>query len=372
MKKLFVLSIVLVISLSMVLAGCQGETTTVTTTTTQTVTSGTSTTTSEPTTEPTSEPPKETVKLTFSYHAPQQASLAEAIFEPWAADIEAASNGRIEIETFPGGSLASAAEAYDAVSTGLVDIAQVDTEETPGRFPVSGFSALQFLLPNTSIAGPVSHDIFTTYASNELSGVQLMVTAPMFPSQLLSTSPIHTLEDFSGKTVRASGSIETLTVESLGGIPRDVSTGDLFSSFDRGALDAGFLTYSAVLAFGLIDAIDYITETNAQIRTHIVVMNKSKYESLPDDVKDILADFMGPEASYKYAKEHDAISGGPKGAISGIFSKSGKDPIYVLPDDERARWKEAIQPTWEEYASSVPEGQDVLDAIPELVEKYQD
>jgi len=103
MKKLHFLVLAIVIASCLVLAAC-GEGAETTTTTTTTTTSATTTTTT--TTEP------EVIDLTFSYHAPPNASMAVAIFEPWANDLEEACGGRVKITRYPGGTLLSTEDAW--------------------------------------------------------------------------------------------------------------------------------------------------------------------------------------------------------------------------------------------------------------------
>jgi len=379
MKKIFFISALVIILASLVLMGCQSTPTTTAPPAATTTPPAATTTSPAKTTTPVATSPAPTaqapIELKFSYHAPPTASLATAVFEPWAKELEEATGGRVKITRHPGGTLVSSKDAYDAVATGLCDIAQVDTEENPGRFPISGLNSLPFFYPSTSVAGPVTHELLNKYAVNsELKEVKLLLTAPLHPSQYFGNKKVNTIQDFSGLKMRASGKIESATVDALKGVPVDITTVDLNSSLDRGTVDGCFFTYSGALAFGIKDIVKYCTEADVQIRVHTIAMNKNSYEKLPADIKAIFDKYSLPETSLRFAKAHEAAQIGPKKAIAGALAGAGKDPIYALTAEERAKWKEAAEQTWRDWAADLNakglKGDEILAEAQQLMEQY--
>ena len=383
MKKITFLGIAFILIISiLMLAACQSTPaptpTTPASTPTGVVSSPTATT---PSSSPTATSPaspttsQKTVELTFSYHAPPQASLATAIFVPWAKEIEEASSGRIKITHYPGGTLVSSNDAYDAVATGLCDIAQVDTEQNPGRFPLIGINQLPFFYPDTEVAGRVSHELLNKYAlDGELKEVKLLITAPIHNAHYFGNKPVEKLEDFKNLKIRASGKVESSTIDALGGVPVDIGTGDVFSALDRGTIDGCFFAYSGALSFGIKDATKYRTECNIFPRVFVVAMNKAKYDSLPADLKQIIDKYATPEVSQRFGKAHQDMQAGPRGAIVGSDKQAGNPPIYVLPADEVAKWKATVEPTWQEWAAEVQtkglNGSEILAEAKKLIEQY--
>ncbi len=369
MKKVFVLSIVFMLIVGLVLTGCQSTPAPAPAPTTP---APAPTTPAAPASPITSD---ETVELTFAFHAPPTASLTTAIFEPWATEVEEASNGRIKITRYPGETLVKAGDAYDAVATGLCDIAQVDTEMNPGRFPVLGINTLPFFYPSTEVAGIVSHEILNKYAvDSELQEVKLLITAPLHFAQYFGNKPVEKLEDFAGLKIRASGKVEASAIDALGAIPVEVGTGDMFSALDRGTIDGCFFAYSGALAFGIKDATKYRTELEFLPRVFLVAMNKDAYNQLPADLKEIIDQYSTPETSYQFAKAHQAAQAGPKNAIIGSDKGAGNPPIYVLPDEEKERWMQVTKVTWDEWVADVTakgiNGQEIMDEAISLVNQY--
>lgn len=294
------------------------------------------------------------IELTFIYHAPPKASLTRAILEPWASDIEKAAGGKIKITRHPGGTMVKGEDSYDAVASGLADIAEIDPEETPGRFPVASIDSLPFLYPDTVTAGVVAHKLLNKYAVNaELKEIKLIIMTPLHMGQYLGNKKVETLADFKGVKLRSSGKVEANTVKALGAVPVEVGTGELAAALDKRIVDGCFFTLAGSLAFGLKDVTKYRTICNIFPRVFMIGMNKAAYNKLPDDVKKVFDQYSGVEATKKYAIAHAAMEKGAKGAIMGYDKKVGNPPFVVLSDAERNKWKAACKTVYDEWVEEV-------------------
>ena len=327
---------------------------------------------SEPASGPTADNP---INLKFSYHGPPETSLVKAIQKPWTDAIEEATGGRVIITHYPGETLVSAQDAYDAVVSGLCDIALIDTEENPGRFPLTGINSLPFMYPNTEIAGVVSHELLNKYCvDTELEEVKLLITAPLHNSHYLGNHPVETMADFGGLKIRSSGKIEASTLDALGATTVQIGTEDLFSALDRGTVDGCFFTWAGSLAFGLKDVTKYRTESNVFPRVFLMAMNPKIFSDMPSDIQQIINDHCTPQTSLLYARAHEELQAGVKGAIIGSDSKAGNPPIYTLSEEEREVWKEACTEVWDKWladteAKGLP-GEAMLEEALNLVNKY--
>jgi len=100
-----------------------------------------------------------------------------------------------------------------------------------------------------------------------------------------------------------------------------------------------------------------------------VVMNKNKWNSLPNDIKDII-DKMSVEYINKSANMWDHIAESGKKLL---LSKGGK--IITLSKEEQAKWVEKATPLFEEYANNVEKkglpGKEAVKFIQTYVSKYK-
>jgi TRAP-type C4-dicarboxylate transport system substrate-binding protein len=113
----------------------------------------------------------------------------------------------------------------------------------------------------------------------------------------------------------------------------------IYTSLDRGVIDASQIPMSAGIDFKLIEVAKYFT-INAPLgrSPFLVAMNRNRYERLPADLKKAIDDTTGLNLSLKgaatYDKQNDA-------AIE--LAKKDKE-VIVLPDAERRRWVDAFKP----------------------------
>ena len=322
-----------------------------------------------------SSPPGKVYNLKFSYHTPPKASLVGAYFNPWTAEIEKASGGRIKITQYGGESLAKSKDQYDATIAGMCDIALVDANETPGRFPQLEFDTLPYIFPNAEVGAQVYWDILQKYAVNtELKDVKVLGVATIAPSNYAGNKPAQKITDFKGMRIRAAGRTESWIIDALQGSPIEIATSDLGTSLERGLMDSCFLSWSAIMSFGVKDVTKYHVECNMFSRTWMIVMNKRVWDSMPPDLQKVFMDCSGPKNSAAYSATNDKITAGLKGAIAGSNKAAGKPPIYTLSKDELASWKTALLPVWDKWAAEMEAkklpGKAILSDINSFVQKY--
>lgn len=313
--------------------------------------------------------------LKFSYHTPERASLVQAYFIPWASAIEQASNGRIKITHYGGESLVKLQDQYDALVSGLSDIAMIETDVTPGRFPKTEFYSLPFLSPNPGATAQIYYDILQKYSVNdELKEVKLLATCTISGNNYVGNKEVKTLADFKGQRIRSGAKVEGMVIEQLGATPIEIATGDLSTSLERGLVDSCFLTWSAVLSFGVKDVTQYRTACDVFTKSWVICMNQKVWDSMPADLQKIVMDNSGVKNSGYYSAENDKLTAGAIKAIEGSDKGQGKPPIYILPETEKANWEAALMPVWDKWvaemeAKNLP-GKAIIEDVKALKIKY--
>jgi TRAP-type C4-dicarboxylate transport system substrate-binding protein len=192
--------------------------------------------------------------------------------------------------------------------------------------------------------------------------------------QLHSTKPVQKLEDFKGMKMRIEGKVEGWTVEELGATGVTMDTLEIYTSLERGLVEGIFFLWEGVLAFGFNEITKYRTECGMFTRGFPTVMNWDTWNSLPADIQEIFNKHSGPEMSAQIGAAFDGANAGAMGAVMGYDKEVGNPGIYILPDDEDARWKAAVAPvidTWvnEKEAEGVPAKAMLDDAI-RLIKQY--
>lgn len=278
------------------------------------------------------------IKLTFALFQPGTAALSKMHTE-YAKEIEKRTNGRVEIQVFQSGSLLGAPAMYQGIRNGIADMGNGISSYSPGNFPFTSIAEL----PNDAESGwavsYAQYDYLRKYEPKEWGDVHLLtvfspgcdVMAVMMGKEL-----IRTLEDWKGKSIRTN---HADIVEALGGTVKDVPMAEVFDSISKGVLDGVVGSPEPLRSWKLGDVCKKITINPAPAQPSIMwynAMNMNTWNSLPPDIQKIFTE-VSEEYVGKLGLTWD------EQAVAGVeYSKSLGNTIYVLPDEETARWQKAI------------------------------
>ena len=110
----------------------------------------------------------------------------------------------------------------------------------------------------------------------------------------------------------------------------------------------------------------YHTENNLYTSVFIIAMNRQKYESLPDNLKEVIDRNSGDN----WIREAGGIW--DKAELPGLEQAKGLGHTIIrLSDDETARWRKTAQPVIDAWVSATPDGQRLYDEAIALIGKYE-
>ena len=104
----------------------------------------------------------EPIKLNYA-NFPPAPTFPCVQMERWKKEVEARTNGKVSIKTFPGGTLLDAKGMMDGVIAGTSDIGCLCMAYQPGRFVVTNATALPVGFPNATVARLTLWDIYNKY-----------------------------------------------------------------------------------------------------------------------------------------------------------------------------------------------------------------
>jgi len=285
------------------------------------------------------------VTLRLHQFLPPIATVPAKILKPWGEAVAAASGGRIKIEHFDAMALGGRPpELMDQARDGVVDLTMTIVGYTPGRFPRSEVFELPFMMEDpvgTSLAFWEMVD--TNFQSNEYADLKVLGAWVHGPGVIHSADPIEKLEDMAGKTVRGPTRVINDMLSELGATPVGMPLPAIPEALSKGVVNATVIPWEVTPAIRLTELVTNHTEFTGPealyTATIVLVMNKAKYDALPDDLRAVLDAESGAKLSGFAAKVmHDADV--PTRAIA---EKAGNN-IIQLDAAEVARWKAAAQP----------------------------
>ncbi len=304
-----------------------------------------------------------------SWYPPQHPMFKEA-YEPYAKVIEERTKGKVKFKWFPGGTLAKAAQTYDAAKTGLADMAMPMALWTvESQFPVSTVVILPFMTDNAVQVADLYYRAFQAIPEirKEYGGLKVLGFHTTELVNLdMKDAQVKTYEDLAGKKVWPGSAIGVKCVKLWGAVPRLTKIEDLYMSLQRGALSGCAFPWVALKAFRLTEVTASHTVLNFTAGQNPIVMNLDKWKSLPPDVQKVfeeLAPSIGLLVGKVFAKYGSRIEGALK--------KRG-DFIYHPTPEEKAQWKEKVMPVYQGWVKQVTakgvDGEAILKKVLALAE----
>lgn len=309
----------------------------------------------------------EPIKLTYANFPPAN-TFPCVQMERWKQEVEKRTNGKVAIQTFPGGTLLDAKNMMDGVISGQANIGCLCMAYQPGRFIVTNALSLSLNI-KTALQGSLAlWDFYNKYKPEEFAKVKVLTMFTTAPSNIMSTIPIRTLDDLKGVPLRASGGageILKLWGANMVGMPMS----DTPEALQKGVVKGLFSSLEVLMDFKFAEQCKYATITDGGVYPFAVVMNMETWNKLPDDVKKVMDDMAREQAEWtgKYMDEHVNKS------IEWSKQNHGLQ-VITLPPEELKKWHDLLEPInkkWVEDAKAkgLPAEQMLAD-LKELVKKY--
>lgn len=286
--------------------------------------------------------------LTYSNFFPPthaQSQLAQA----WCDEVKKRTGGQVTVQYFPGQTLTPARQAYDGVVNGLSDLAMGCFAYTRGRFPAMEALDLPLGYQSGVQATKAANLFVEKIQPKELGQVVVMYVHAHGPGLLFTRDKaVGTLEDMKGLKIRSHGTSAKL-VKALGGVPVTLPMPDTYQSLARGVVDGSFYPVESNLGWKLAETVKFGTWSLpvAYTTSFFVVMNKARWNSLPEGVKNTIRQINQEWAGKTGATWDEA----DKKGLEFFLAQPGRQIIKLSPA-EGERWRQAAQPVIVEYEQS--------------------
>ncbi len=231
----------------------------------------------------------ETITLRTAYPGPSTSPIAKCLFNWMAEGLQEKSAGRIKVRAFNGrNTFADQTKQYDQLVAGMLDYTYVVLQNHPGRFPLSSLITLPFTVSDRVAASRTLQEISKTHLADEFKDIHLLAIYTGAMADFHARKPIASFDDVKGLRMRAIGREVEQSARALGVDPVSIPLPSLYESLQRGVIDGGLLTGSAIAVFRLHEVTKHHYLANTIASATIFGMNKDSYNRLPDDLKAIV------------------------------------------------------------------------------------
>jgi C4-dicarboxylate-binding protein DctP len=265
--------------------------------------------------------------------------------------------GRVKIELYPNSQLYKDKEEMEALQLGAVQM----LAPSPAKFGPLGVKEfevfdLPYILPSKAALRSVTDGALVRklFARLEPKGIKGLAFWDNGFKVMSANRPLRMPEDFKGLKMRVQSSkVLEAQMRALGASPQILAFSEVYQALQTGVVDGSENTLSNMYTQKHHEVQKYITLSSHGYVGYAVIVNKKFWDALPPEIRADLEHAMADATTFVNdisQKENDA-------ALEAI-KKAGTSTFITLTDDQKAAWRKALLPVYEETAARV--GKDTI------------
>lgn len=282
---------------------------------------------------------------------------AAARFEELA---ERYTDGAVDVQVFPNSQLYKDKEELEALQLGAVQMLAPSLAKF-GPLGVQDFEVfdLPFIFPDYQALhavtnGPVGKALLDALEDKGITGLAYWDNGFKIMS---ANRPLRMPADFRGLRMRIQASrVLEAQMAALGAAPQVMAFSEVEQALRAGLVDGAENTPSNMLTQGIDTVQTDATLSNHGYLGYAVIVNKTFWDSLPDDLRKTLERAMDEATAYG-----NSIAKGENDAALAAMRAKGTTTFHELTAAERAAWLAALLPVQEAMAERI--GADTLAAV---------
>jgi TRAP-type transport system periplasmic protein len=294
------------------------------------------------------------VTLRVHHFLSADAPIQTGVLEPWEKAVEEQSGDRIDVQIYPSMQLGGKPpQLFDQARDGIVDVSWTLLGYTPGRFPVSEAFELPFMAGTATQTTMALQDFQAKYLGDELADVHpLLIHAPA-GYKIHTREPVAGMADLQGLKIRAPSRTMTDALNALGATAVGMPVPEVPQALTTGVIDGAVIPWEVFGSLRIETMAKDHTEfghENGGMSTSVfaLVMNKAKYDGLPDDLKRVIDDNSGANLAPLAGAAFDQAE-----AEERQKALDAGGTVTIIPEADVPAWQEASQPVFDAWVASM-------------------
>lgn len=300
------------------------------------------------TTETEQENSKKTKVITLKYAGDLPLShIGSEQMDIFKEKVEERTGGSINVELYPAAQLYSSTRMASALSSGAIELGLCDTQHMGGLSEAAAMSAMSFLVKDWPESQTLHKKYFDLIDEEfQAKGIKILYWVPYGVDRgpLTTNKQITKLEDLKGLKMRGIGELSAKWLEAAGAHPIFIDPGETYQALATGTVDGAMSGYGNYYNRRWYETGKYVVGSGFNFCVFVTAVNLDIWNSLPEDIQDILlstGEEISDECFARIEAEEKEIAAG--------LEKEGVE-IYMLPDEELARWRDLMGPIYDEWA----------------------
>lgn len=196
------------------------------------------------------------------------------------------SNGSVEVQVFSNGSLGSLTDMIEGVTLGSIEMCFVGIGNLQQICPdfaaydqwMYGSAEDIIAVYNSEIGQQLNQTLIDT-ASTRLLSYCNCTSGRMY---LWSKTPLKTMDDYNGLTLRVPGNKSIATALAAIGTTAQVGFGDMYTAAQTGMIDVGSADIATMISAGYDDVFPYCNEITPNYMPLALVISEDFYQSMTE------------------------------------------------------------------------------------------
>jgi tripartite ATP-independent transporter DctP family solute receptor len=279
--------------------------------------------------------------------------------EGFAEDVKEATEGRVVVKLYPGAQLGNEKDMIEGLMLKTIDAGLIGGGSFQSIDPKFGIEALPYAWKDHQAAydamdGEIGDMLFNILESNGIKGLSWWENG--FRHITNNNGPVVVPKDMEGMKIRVTPDKMRLdTFNTLGASPMPINFGELYSALQQGVVDAQENPLAIIYSSAFYEVQDYLSLSGHIWGSALLCVNSSVWNSISEEDQAVVL-----ELSKKWRdKERKQIQQEEQDFIAKLEEKG-----MEINEVDKATFKEAVQPVWQEYESVF--GKELMD----LVKKY--
>jgi TRAP-type C4-dicarboxylate transport system substrate-binding protein len=299
--------------------------------------------------------------------------LTEDAFRRYGEEVEKRTKGKVKFKWFFAGSLAKGPQLVSAVESGLADMAFGGTWAIIHKMPITSWLELPFVVDSSRHAADIAWDMYLQIPEMQKEYKKVKFLG-FFNTSICHIStlsePVKNLEDLKGKRIATPSPTGVKTMKHLGISPQRMIPPDLYMAIHRNMIDGVLFPMAPLRSYKLTDLLANHTVCSVYSGANAIIMNKNTWKKLPPDVQKVFNDLRQSVGSLC----GETLTTESAWVLEGL--KARGDKVYVLTDEEKARWKVKVKPMYKEWIAKMNKrgmnGQEIFNKIMKIAEERRE
>lgn len=283
--------------------------------------------------------------------------------------IEENSEGRVEVQIYPGNQLGSYEEVMEQVNANALEVAHVSIGGVTPFIPELSVVDLQYILPNDEVAYAFMEGSFTDEMTDavleQLPNTRLVAVSDGGRwRSFFTTEEVQTAADLEGMKIRTiSSPLQQEFVRSLGAAPTPVAWGELYTALSTGVVDGTKNGTPDIMSNKFNEVVSHVILDRHTFLFGYYFVSDAWLNELPEDLRTVVLDGFDHAAS-----EQTTFNAETEAAANEAFEAAG-GTIYTPTEEDRETFLGARQAMQDWYVEKY--GEEWLNKMLDAVEAAQ-